>query len=210
MSRTRILIVGYGRMGRLVESLAPEAGLDVAGRVDIDNADRPGDWPEADVAIDFSTAAAVAGNARHLARRGTNLVIGTTGCPSGEVNRLLQRGQYEAAKQAAADYRDIFGRENFYCELMDHNIEIERRHRDDLIRLAKELGLPFLARLADSEVFLEAAETGVGIFEMDPLASGAEREQFMPIVEWADPEYKQRTNKVIELSHPAWVSGRAL
>ena len=72
-------------------------------------------------------------------------VIGTTGCPSGEVNRLLQRGQYEAAKQAAADYRDIFGRENFYCELMDHNIEIERRHRDDLIRLAKELGLPFLA-----------------------------------------------------------------
>ncbi|HEX7107060.1 MAG TPA: DNA polymerase III subunit alpha [Acidothermaceae bacterium] len=72
-------------------------------------------------------------------------VIGTTGCPSGEVNRLLQRGQYEAAKQAAADYRDIFGRENFYCELMDHNIDIERRHRDDLIRLAKELGLPFVA-----------------------------------------------------------------
>ncbi len=72
-------------------------------------------------------------------------VIGTTGCPSGEVNRLLQRGQYEAAKKAAADYRDIFGRENFYCELMDHNIEIERRHRDDLIRLAKELGLPFVA-----------------------------------------------------------------
>jgi chromosome partitioning protein len=79
-----------------------------------------------------------------------------------------------------------------------------------LERFLTALGLPFLARLADSEVFLQAAESGVGIFEMDPLASTAEREQFMPIVEWADPDYKSRANKVIELSRPAWVSGRAL
>jgi 4-hydroxy-tetrahydrodipicolinate reductase len=79
VSRPRILIVGYGRMGRLVETLAPEAGVDIAGRVDIDNADRPAEWPDADVAIDFSTSSAVASNARHLARRGTHLVIGTTG-----------------------------------------------------------------------------------------------------------------------------------
>ena len=79
MSAPRVLIVGYGRMGRLVESLAPEAGVDIVGRVDIDNADRPADWPQADVAVDFSTATAVPGNARHLAARGTHLVIGTTG-----------------------------------------------------------------------------------------------------------------------------------
>jgi DNA polymerase III subunit alpha len=72
-------------------------------------------------------------------------IIATTGCPSGEVNRLLQQGQYLAAKQAASDYRDIFGAENFYCELMDHGIDIERRHRDDLLKLAKELKLPFVA-----------------------------------------------------------------
>jgi DNA polymerase-3 subunit alpha len=72
-------------------------------------------------------------------------IIATTGCPSGEVNRLLQQGRYDAAKKAAADYRDIFGPENFYCELMDHGIDIERRHRDDLIKLAKELRLPFVA-----------------------------------------------------------------
>jgi chromosome partitioning protein len=77
-----------------------------------------------------------------------------------------------------------------------------------LERFLSSLGLPFLARLADSEVFLQSAETGMGIFEMDPLASAAEREQFMPIVEWADPDYKSRANKVIELSRPAWVSGR--
>jgi chromosome partitioning protein len=79
-----------------------------------------------------------------------------------------------------------------------------------LERFLSSLGLPFLARLADSEVFLQAAESGVGIFEMDPLASAAEREQFMPIVEWADPDYKSRASKVIELSRPAWVSGRTL
>jgi 4-hydroxy-tetrahydrodipicolinate reductase len=75
----RVLLMGYGRMGRLVESLAPEAGVEITGRVDIDNADRPDEWPAADVAIDFSTASAVPSNARRLADRGTHLVIGTTG-----------------------------------------------------------------------------------------------------------------------------------
>lgn len=75
----RLLVVGYGRMGRLVEALAAEYSMEVAGRVDVDNADRPDEWPDADVAIDFSTASAVVNNATRLAARGTNLVIGTTG-----------------------------------------------------------------------------------------------------------------------------------
>jgi 4-hydroxy-tetrahydrodipicolinate reductase len=79
VSGPRVLLMGYGRMGRLVESLAPEAGVEIVGRVDIDNADRPDAWPTADVAIDFSIASAVPANARRLAARGTHLVIGTTG-----------------------------------------------------------------------------------------------------------------------------------
>jgi 4-hydroxy-tetrahydrodipicolinate reductase len=79
VSGPRVLLMGYGRMGRLVESLAPEAGVEIVGRVDIDNADRPDEWPTADVAIDFSIASAVPANARRLAARGTHLVIGTTG-----------------------------------------------------------------------------------------------------------------------------------
>ena len=79
MSGVRVLLMGYGRMGRLVESLAPEAGVEIVGRVDIDNVDRPDEWPAADVAIDFSIASAVPANARRLAARGTHLVIGTTG-----------------------------------------------------------------------------------------------------------------------------------
>jgi chromosome partitioning protein len=78
-----------------------------------------------------------------------------------------------------------------------------------LERFLNSLGLPFLARLSDSEVFVQAAESGMGIFEMDPIASAAEREQFRPIVEWADPDYRLRAdNKVIELSRPSWASGR--
>ena len=78
-----------------------------------------------------------------------------------------------------------------------------------LERFLSSLGLPFLARLADSEVFVSAAESGVGIFELDQTASAAERAQFMPIIEWADPDYKTRAEgKVIELSRPSWASGR--
>ena len=75
----RVLLVGHGRMGKLVEALAPEYGVEVAGIVTSANVGQPDTWPSADVAIDFSTAGAVADNARALAARGTSLVIGTTG-----------------------------------------------------------------------------------------------------------------------------------
>ena len=72
-------------------------------------------------------------------------LIATTGCPSGEVQTKLRLGLYDEAKQAASDFRDIFGKENFYCELMDHGLDIERNVQADLRKLARELGLPFVA-----------------------------------------------------------------
>ncbi|GAA3683593.1 DNA polymerase III subunit alpha [Arthrobacter ginkgonis] len=72
-------------------------------------------------------------------------LIATTGCPSGEVQTRLRLGQYDEAKQAAAEYQDIFGKENYFCELMDHGLEIERRVTKDLLRLAKELEIPLVA-----------------------------------------------------------------
>jgi chromosome partitioning protein len=77
-----------------------------------------------------------------------------------------------------------------------------------LERFLGALGLPLLARLADSEVYVEAADSGIGIFEMDPAVSAAEREQFLPIVEWAEPELRGWTAKVIGFSRPA-TSGRS-
>jgi len=72
-------------------------------------------------------------------------IIATTGCASGEVNRLLQAGQVAQARQALSDYRDIFGAGNFYVELMDHGLDIERRTLRQLLELARELRLPTVA-----------------------------------------------------------------
>ena len=72
-------------------------------------------------------------------------LIGTTGCVSGEIQTRLRHGQYQEAKKAAGEFQDIFGKENFFCEIMDHGIEIERRTRTDLMRLAKEMNLPLVA-----------------------------------------------------------------
>ena len=72
-------------------------------------------------------------------------IIATTGCPSGEVNRWLQADRYDKALETAADYQDILGKGNLYCELMDHGIPIERSYRENLLKIARTLGLPLLA-----------------------------------------------------------------
>ncbi|MET0741661.1 MAG: DNA polymerase III subunit alpha [Candidatus Nanopelagicales bacterium] len=72
-------------------------------------------------------------------------LIATTGCPSGEVQTKIRLGLYAEAVQAAADVRDIVGADSYFCELMDHGIGIERRARQDLLRLATDLGLPLVA-----------------------------------------------------------------
>jgi 4-hydroxy-tetrahydrodipicolinate reductase len=95
-ARRRVLVIGRGRMGRLVESLSGEYGFDVAGWVDRENAGRSADWPDADVAIDFSTGDAVAANFSALARRGHPVVIGATGW-----------GAHEAAIRHEAEARGI-------------------------------------------------------------------------------------------------------
>jgi chromosome partitioning protein len=57
---------------------------------------------------------------------------------------------------------------------------------EPLERFLKALNLPLLARVSDSEVFVTAAETGLGIFEMDFTASATERGQLQPVAEWVD------------------------
>lgn len=83
----RLALVGHGRMGKLVEQLAPEHGFEVAFRLDgRSNAGGAGITAEGlqgvDVAIDFSSAAAVPENAERIAALGVPLVVGTTGWTS--------------------------------------------------------------------------------------------------------------------------------
>jgi len=91
---------------------------------------------------------------RELLAQHSKGLIGTTGCPSGEVQVHLRYGNYDAARQAAADFQDILGRDNYFLELMDHGLEIETKVRDGLLRLAKDLQIPLLAT-NDSHYVLE-------------------------------------------------------
>jgi len=70
--------------------------------------------------------------------------MGTTGCPSGEVSTRIRLGQMDEALKAAGEYQDIFGKENFFVEIMDHDIDIDRRARDGLMEVSKKLGAPFV------------------------------------------------------------------
>lgn len=85
----RIVLVGYGKMGKLVGDLAPQYGHEIVGVIDPmspSHGGAPDDpkWDGADVAVDFSTPDVVVANAIALASRGINLVIGTTGWKNNE------------------------------------------------------------------------------------------------------------------------------
>ncbi|GGB96956.1 DNA polymerase III subunit alpha [Cellulomonas carbonis] len=72
-------------------------------------------------------------------------LIASSGCPSGEIQTRLRLGQYDEALRAAGELQDIFGKEYFYVELMDHGLDIETRVQKDLLRIAQEIGAPLVA-----------------------------------------------------------------
>ncbi len=96
---------------------------------------------------------------RELLAQHSQGIIGTTGCPSGEVQVHLRHGNYAAARQTAADFQDILGRESYFLELMDHGLDIENRVRDGLLRLADDLRIPLLATNDSHYVMREDARS---------------------------------------------------
>jgi DNA polymerase III subunit alpha len=72
-------------------------------------------------------------------------LIGLSGCLKGEVAERLMEENYDAARNAAATYSDIFGKNNFFLEIQDQGLEQEHRIHSNLFRLEKELGLPLVA-----------------------------------------------------------------
>jgi len=72
-------------------------------------------------------------------------LIALSGCLKGEVAEYLTDEKYDAARQAAATYADIFGKQNFFLEIQDQGLEMEHRIHPGLFRLEKDLGLPLIA-----------------------------------------------------------------
>ena len=81
-------------------------------------------------------------------------VIASSGCPSGIIQTRLRLGQFDEALRAAGEFQDIFGRDNFFIELMDHGLKIEQQVTNDLLTIAKKLNAPLLAT-NDSHYVLE-------------------------------------------------------
>src|SRR5580698_4165299 len=81
---------------------------------------------------------------RELLSRYSKGIIATTGCAGGEVPTRLRLGQYEQALAAAAEFRDIFGPDNFFAEMMHHDLAVETKYADGLRRIASDLKLPYL------------------------------------------------------------------
>jgi DNA polymerase III subunit alpha len=82
---------------------------------------------------------------RELLEQHADGIMATTGCPSGEVQTLMRLGRYDQARESAAYFRDVFGRDRYFVELMDHGLALEKRVRDDLLRLAKDIDVPLVA-----------------------------------------------------------------
>ena len=87
----------------------------------------------------------------------------------------LRLGQFEAALEAAASYQEIFGKQNYFLELMDHGLDIERSVRADLMRIADRLDIPLLATNDSHYVHEDDADShddllcvGVGRNKDDP------------------------------------------
>ena len=149
---------------------------------------------------------------RELISQYANGIIATTGCLGGEIPTRLRLGQFDEALAAAAAYRDIFGSDSYFVELMDHGISLERTVREDLLRLASKLDLPTLVtndshyvhkEQADAHAALLCVQTGRTLsdpkrFKLDGggyyLKSAAEIREF-----W-DREVPGACNRTLEIA----------
>jgi len=69
-------------------------------------------------------------------------LICLSACLQGEIPQLIINGNYDLAKKAASDYQAIFGRDNFFLELQDHNLQKEKEAAQGLLRLSREEKIP--------------------------------------------------------------------
>jgi len=82
---------------------------------------------------------------KELLRKYSGGLIALSACLAGEVPRMLTAGDYEAAKKAALEYRDIFGENNYFLEIQDHGYADQKRILPEIIRLSRETGIPLVA-----------------------------------------------------------------
>ena len=139
-------------------------------------------------------------------------LICLSACLAGEVPRALMAGDYDHAKQTALYYRDLFGPENYYIELQDHGLEEDQVVLPQLIRLARETGIPMVAtndahylRRDDAKMqsILLCIQTGKTMSDIDRMEFQTEEFYVKSTDEMYDlfsmvPEACENTNKIAE------------
>lgn len=128
----RILLVGYGRMGKAVDALSAEYGCEVVERLDVHN-NRGGEGidspalPAADVAIEFSLADSAASNVKKLAARGIDVVVGATGWDAQEEE---VRRAAEEARIGVVHAANFSLGVNLFAAVVERSAALFARHED--------------------------------------------------------------------------------
>ncbi|HYE81488.1 MAG TPA: DNA polymerase III subunit alpha [Clostridia bacterium] len=78
-------------------------------------------------------------------RRYSGGLVALSACLAGAIPGYITNGNYEAAKNAALSYNEIFGEGNFYLELQDHGIKEQALVNQEIVRLSRETGIPLVA-----------------------------------------------------------------
>lgn len=139
-------------------------------------------------------------------------LICLSACLAGEVPQAILAGDYERAKQAALYFRDLFGEGNYYLELQDHGLEEDSVVLPQLIRLARETGIPMVATNdahyisrddAKMQSILLCIQTGKTIADADRMEFQTDEFYLKSTDEMYDlfslaPEACENTNKIAE------------
>ncbi|MDR1434678.1 DNA polymerase III subunit alpha [Candidatus Endomicrobiellum devescovinae] len=82
---------------------------------------------------------------KEVLRKYNKGIIALSGCLAGEVAASLLKGNFDKAEKAASEHRDIFGKDNFYLEIMDNGLEEQKKIIPDLLELSKKITIPLVA-----------------------------------------------------------------
>ncbi|MDR1663024.1 MAG: DNA polymerase III subunit alpha [Endomicrobium sp.] len=82
---------------------------------------------------------------KEVLRKYNKGIIALSGCLAGEIAAFLLKGNFDKAKKAALEYRDIFEKDNFYLEIMDNGLKEQKKIIPNLLELSKKIAIPLVA-----------------------------------------------------------------
>ncbi|RDV82097.1 DNA polymerase III subunit alpha [Ammonifex thiophilus] len=145
-----------------------------------------------------------------LAQKAKGL-IALSACLAGEVAAHLLAGDFKKAEEAAGEYRDIFGKDNFFLELQDHGLPEQKLVNEGLIKLASRLDIPLVVtndvhyvERADAEVqdLLLCIQTGKSVGDPDRLRFGSDQFYLKSALEMARlfPDHPDALSRTVEIA----------